>query len=206
MTDRCRVPKNANDWVILADALAYIDKNDDSGLGFDAERLLFLHASSGFRVFGRRAADHERELIPQRDWQRHCKVDSTFDGRRLHGIHFDPRATSPWCDLAMRRADLEAQWPPRPRLYVRVYDEAELGVLQKGRKSRPKVNDRAWHYAQVILNSEQERPPKGRGRVRNVAKAVREKIFEEGDEYKLNTIEGAIRKGLRDWEHKNPQK
>jgi hypothetical protein len=106
----------------------------------------------------------------------------------------------------MRRADLEAQWPPRPRLYVRVYDEAELGVLQKGRKSRPKVNDRAWQHAQVILNSEQERPPKGRGRVRNVAKAVREKIFEEGDEYKLNTIESAIRKGLRDWERKNPQK
>ena len=58
----------------------------------------------------------------------------------------------------------------------------------------------------TILESDAERPPKGRGRMVSLARIVQERLASEGLRYRLNSIEKMIRPAVKEWEKRNPDK
>ena len=105
-------------------------------------------------------------------------------------------------DLEVLRSDVEALW----RRGERVSDGAVMALSSGPKGGETKAALIAWEIVKPILADEAKRPPRGRGRLTALARAVQSALKARGHNRELDTITKYIRPSLRDWEAKNPNK
>jgi hypothetical protein len=107
-----------------------------------------------------------------------------------------------YSDLEVLRSDVEALW----RRGEPVSDGAVMALSSGPKGGETKAAPIAWEIVKPILADEAKRPPRGRGRLTALARAVQAALEARGHNRELNTVTKYIRPSLRDWEAKNPDK
>jgi hypothetical protein len=184
----------------LEEVIAHIAETTTGG-DLAAARNEFLSAArEGALDVEAKASLYAQDLatIPREDWW-NCQYLELPD-QMASGFFFGPRKH--WCELEVKRSEVEVLWPASPAAN---YDAITLrSPGPKGGEKKPASD--AWEIAEQLLQDEGRRPPRRRGRLTALARAVQPLLMERGHTREVDTITKYIRAEVCKWQMDNPTK